>query len=145
MPLIESIVQDAPLLQAVRRDIHAHPELCFSETRTSDLIAEQLRAWDIPVHRGLGKTGVVGIIKGRNTGSGKVVGLRADMDALPLTEITGLAQGLAPRMDLSLIVRRADGRSETATVRCRIDTVDEVEYFKAGGILHFVLNRLAAA
>jgi aconitate hydratase len=60
-------------------------------------------------------------------------------------DITGLAKGLAPRMDLTLVVRRADGRVESVPVRCRIDTVDEVEYFKAGGILHFVLNRLAAA
>jgi len=48
-------------------------------------------------------------------------------------------------MDLTLVVRRADGRVESVPVRCRIDTVDEVEYFKAGGILHFVLDRLAAA
>jgi aconitate hydratase len=60
-------------------------------------------------------------------------------------DITGLAKGLSPRMDLALVVRRADGRTESVPVRCRIDTVDEVEYYKAGGILPFVLGRLAAA
>ena len=67
------------------------------------------------------------------------------LDGSETFEVTGLAKGLAPRMDLSFTVRRADGRSETVPVRCRIDTVDEVEYFKAGGILPFVLKRLAAA
>jgi len=84
MQLIESIVADAELIRAVRRDIHAHPETCFEENRTSDLIARQLTDWGIPIHRGLGKTGVVGII-----GHGKsrrAVGLRADIDALPITE-----------------------------------------------------------
>lgn len=67
------------------------------------------------------------------------------LDGSETFDITGLAKGLAPRMDLTLVVRRADGRVESVPVRCRIDTVDEVEYFKAGGILHFVLDRLAAA
>jgi amidohydrolase len=84
MKLIDSVVADAPLITALRRDIHAHPELCFAEKRTSDLIAQQLAEWGIPVHRGLGKTGVVGIVK--NGSSGRAVGLRADIDALPMTE-----------------------------------------------------------
>ncbi len=63
MRLIESILADAAAIAAVRRDIHAHPELCFEENRTSDVIARQLTEWGIPVHRGLGKTGVVGIVK----------------------------------------------------------------------------------
>ena len=67
------------------------------------------------------------------------------LDGSETFEITGLVKGLSPRMDLSFVVRRADGRSETVPVRCRIDTVDEVEYYKAGGILPFVLRRLAAA
>ncbi|MEK7244565.1 MAG: aconitate hydratase, partial [Pseudomonadota bacterium] len=66
------------------------------------------------------------------------------LDGSETFEITGLAKGLAPRMDFALVVRRADGRSETIPVRCRIDTVDEIEYYKAGGILPFVLGRLAA-
>jgi aconitate hydratase len=67
------------------------------------------------------------------------------LDGSETFEVAGLANGLSPRMNLSFVVRRADGRSETVPVRCRIDTVDEVEYFKAGGILPFVLKRLAAA
>jgi amidohydrolase len=81
---IESILADAAAITALRRDIHAHPELCFEEKRTSDLIAKALTDWGIPVHRGLGTTGVVGIVK--NGTSQRAVGLRADIDALPMTE-----------------------------------------------------------
>ena len=84
MQLIESIVADATSIAAVRRDLHAHPELCFEEVRTSDLIASKLTDWGIEVHRGLGTTGVVGIV--RNGTSNRAVGLRADIDALPMTE-----------------------------------------------------------
>lgn len=67
-----------------RRDIHAHPELGFEEDRTSDLIAEKLTSFGLDVHRGLGKTGVVGTLRvGNHT---KAIGLRADMDALPILE-----------------------------------------------------------
>ena len=69
----------------IRRDIHAHPELGFEETRTSQLVAERLADWGIEVHRGLAKTGVVGVVKGRKDG-GRAIGLRADMDCLPLHE-----------------------------------------------------------
>jgi hippurate hydrolase len=84
MKLIEPIKADAAAMQSLRRDIHAHPELCFQEQRTSDLIAAALTGWGIPVHRGLGKTGVVGTIK--NGTASRAVGLRADIDALPVTE-----------------------------------------------------------
>jgi amidohydrolase len=84
MKLIDSILEDAASIAAMRRDIHAHPELCFQEERTADLIAQALTDWGIPVHRGLGKTGVVGIVK--NGTSKRAVGLRADIDALPMTE-----------------------------------------------------------
>jgi len=86
MQLIESIVADAASVAAMRRDIHAHPELCFEETRTSELIAQALTGWGIPVHRGLATTGVVGIVKGTRGNSSRAVGLRADIDALPITE-----------------------------------------------------------
>jgi amidohydrolase len=82
--VLEALRADAADLVAIRRDIHAYPELCFEEQRTSDLIARTLTEWGIPVHRGLGRTGVVGIV---SNGSGKrALGLRADMDALPMTE-----------------------------------------------------------
>jgi amidohydrolase len=69
----------------IRRDIHANPELGFEETRTSQLIAERLADWGIEVHRGLAKTGVVGVLKGKQD-SGRAIGLRADMDCLPMQE-----------------------------------------------------------
>jgi hippurate hydrolase len=84
MQLIESILADAAAIATIRRDIHAHPELCFEEVRTADVIAKALTEWGIPIHRGLGKTGVVGIVK--NGTSSRSVGLRADIDALPMTE-----------------------------------------------------------
>jgi hippurate hydrolase len=84
MHLIDSILADAAAIAAVRRDIHAHPELCFEEKRTSDVIAKALTDWGIPIHRGLGTTGIVAIL--RNGTSDRAIGLRADMDALPITE-----------------------------------------------------------
>ena len=84
MQMIESILADAAAIAALRRDIHAHPELCFEETRTADIIAGQLTDWGIPIHRGLGTTGVVAILKAGT--SERAVGLRADIDALPITE-----------------------------------------------------------
>ncbi|PZP28364.1 MAG: amidohydrolase [Roseateles depolymerans] len=84
MKLIDTILADAAEITALRRDLHRHPELCFQETRTADVIAKALTDWGIPVHRGLGKTGVVGIVK--NGTSSRAVGLRADIDALPMTE-----------------------------------------------------------
>jgi amidohydrolase len=76
-------------LQALRRDLHAHPELAFGESRTSTRVAEKLAEWGIEVHRGLARTGVVGVIKGK-PGS-RAVGLRADMDCLPVEEANGFA------------------------------------------------------
>ena len=84
MQVIESILADAAAVKIIRRDIHAHPELCFQEHRTADVIAKALTDWGIPIHRGMGKTGVVGIIK--NGTSTRALGLRADIDALPMTE-----------------------------------------------------------
>ncbi|MBT9464318.1 M20 aminoacylase family protein [Hydrogenophaga sp.] len=87
MKLIDSILTQAASIAAVRRDIHAHPELCFKEVRTADVVADKLTEWGIPVHRGMGTTGVVGIVHGRDGGkSGRAIGLRADMDALPMQE-----------------------------------------------------------
>lgn len=73
-------------LTALRRDLHAHPELGFEEARTSSVIAGALLAMGVEVHRNIGRTGVVGIIRGRRDLSGRSIGLRADMDALPLDE-----------------------------------------------------------
>ena len=75
-------------LTAIRRDIHANPELGLEEYRTAELVARKLEEWGIEVHRGVGKTGVVGVLRSGN-GRG-AVGLRADMDALPILEATHL-------------------------------------------------------
>ncbi|MGH6875532.1 MAG: amidohydrolase, partial [Aestuariivirgaceae bacterium] len=73
----------------LRRDLHAHPELAFKEERTSGIVAHLLERWGYRVHRGLGGTGVVGTLA---NGSGRrTIGLRADMDALPIEETTGAA------------------------------------------------------
>ncbi|MDA9464097.1 M20 aminoacylase family protein [Bradyrhizobium sp. CCBAU 53415] len=89
MPTIDRIDGYADELTAIRRDLHAHPEIGFEEVRTSGIVADKLKSWGIEVHRGLGGTGVIGVIKGKGTG-GKRIGLRADMDALPMEENTNL-------------------------------------------------------
>lgn len=76
-------------LVALRRDIHAHPELGFCERRTAQRIADELRSLGIEVHEGIGTTGLVGVLKGRREGP-RTLGLRADMDALPIQEMTNL-------------------------------------------------------
>lgn len=90
MPIINRFADLAEEITEWRRDIHAHPELLYDTHRTSELVAEKLKAFGVDeVVTGIGRTGVVGVIKGKSNGSGKVIGLRADMDALPLDEITG--------------------------------------------------------
>jgi hippurate hydrolase len=87
-PVVPGIAAITPEFVAVRRRIHAHPELAFQEIATSDLVAGLLTQWGYEVTRGLGGTGVVGVLK-QGSGS-KRIGLRADMDALPIEEATGL-------------------------------------------------------
>lgn len=85
MNLFEPIIGFQEELVNIRRDIHAHPELCFAEYRTSQVVSRKLKEWGIPTLEGLAETGVVGIIK--KGSSEKAIGLRADMDALPMQEI----------------------------------------------------------
>ncbi len=87
-PVLDGIAQSAPEMVALRRQIHANPELGYEEFATSDLVAERLARWGYQVHRGLGGTGVVGTLR-CGTGTRRM-GLRADMDALPMLETTGL-------------------------------------------------------
>jgi len=84
MPVIGRLLELQPELAGIRRDIHANPELCFEENRTSDVVAGKLAEWGLEVHRGLAKTGVVGTIRVGN--NPRAIGLRADMDALPMQE-----------------------------------------------------------
>jgi hippurate hydrolase len=81
LPAIQALSDE---MTAWRRDFHAHPETGFEEVRTSGLVAQRLASWGIEVHRGLGKTGVVGVLKGKQAGGS--IGIRADMDALPMDE-----------------------------------------------------------
>ena len=84
MGALEPIAQQLEELTRLRRDIHAHPELGFHESRTAELVARKLSSFGIEVHRGIGRTGVVGVL--RNGSSPRTIGLRADMDALPVEE-----------------------------------------------------------
>src|SRR5438552_12217158 len=94
MPIVNRVADLQPDIQAWRRDIHEHPELLYDVHRTAALVADRLREFGCDeVTTGLGRTGVVGVIKGnRSAGNGdvKVIGLRADMDALPIEEATNL-------------------------------------------------------
>ena len=92
MKIIDSLLTQASAMAAIRQDLHAHPELRFEEFRTADVVAHTLTEWGIPIHRGMGGTGVVGIVHGRDGGAcGRGVGLRADMDALPMQEFNQFA------------------------------------------------------
>ena len=91
MPIRNRLAELHDEITAWRHDFHAHPELMFEVQRTAGLVAERLREFGCDdVVEGIGRTGVVGVIRGRETGSGRVIGLRADMDALPILEATGL-------------------------------------------------------
>ena len=90
MTILPAIADSIPEMEAIFRDLHAHPELGFQETRTSGVVADKLRGYGVDeVHTGLGTTGVVAVIRGKVPGNRRV-GLRADMDALPIHEATGL-------------------------------------------------------
>ncbi|MFK7743435.1 MAG: M20 aminoacylase family protein [Roseobacter sp.] len=91
MPIKNRFAELQPEIAEWRRDLHAHPELQFDTHRTAALVADKLKVFGCDdVVTGLGRTGVVGVIKGKSNTSGKVIGLRADMDALPIREATGL-------------------------------------------------------
>src|SRR5437868_12269939 len=87
-----------PDLEALYKDVHSHPELSMQETRTAGLAADRLRAADYEVTTGVGKTGVVGVLR---NGDGPTVMLRADMDALPIQEATGLPYASSVTSDLN--------------------------------------------
>ena len=85
MKLIGSIVDFADDLTEIRRDLHAHPEVGFEEVRTASVVADRLTSLGIEVHKWVGRTGVVGIVRGDLAGA--TIGLRADMDPLPMQEL----------------------------------------------------------
>jgi hippurate hydrolase len=91
MPIINSIASMKDEITAWRRDLHENPEILYDVHRTAASVVEKLKAFGCDeVVPGIGRTGVVGVIRGRTNGSGRTIGLRADMDALPMTETTGL-------------------------------------------------------
>src|SRR5690242_14875610 len=89
MPVLPRTLEIQSEIAAIRRDIHAHPELAYEENRTSDIVAAKLQEWGLEVTRGLGKTGLVGTLRRGN--AVKSIGLRADMDALPMDETNDFA------------------------------------------------------
>ncbi|MFL2830435.1 MAG: M20/M25/M40 family metallo-hydrolase, partial [Candidatus Puniceispirillales bacterium] len=90
MNIKKKIEQITPEMLKWRHSIHSKPEIAYQEKDTSDFISKKLHEFGIEVHQGIGKTGVVGIIKGKNSNSERAIGIRADMDALPMTEKTNL-------------------------------------------------------
>ena len=88
---IDSIKKFHHELTVLRRDLHANPEIGFKELRTSGIVAGALEALGIEVHRGIGGTGVVGVVRGKKSDSGRMIGIRADMDALPIVEENDVA------------------------------------------------------
>lgn len=122
-----------PELVAIRRDIHAHPEMGMEEVRTSALVAEKLRGWGLDVTEGVGKYGVVATLKGRLPGQ-RAIGLRADMDALSLTEATGL-----PHASKNAGVMHACGHDGHTTMLLGAAKMlaDAPDF---GGMVHFIFQ-----
>lgn len=133
MPVINSIAAMQVEMAEWRQDIHAHPELAFEEVRTSALVAEKLESWGIKVTRGLGKTGLVGTLEGREPGS-RSIGLRADMDALPLQELNDLPY--KSTFDGKMHACGHDGH--TATLLGAAKFLAENPNFK--GTIHFIFQ-----
>ena len=115
MPVINRIADFHEDMTAWRRDLHRHPELALQETRTSQVVQDHLKRFGVDeVHIGLARTGVVGVIRGRK--GDRAIGLRADMDALPILEETGL--DYASQTPGVMHACGHDGRRATSTARC---------------------------
>ena len=117
-PVLPEVAALAQEMLALRHDLHAHPELAYEEHRTGDIVAERLAAWGYEVHRGLGDTGVVGQLRCGDHQSGKRLGLRADMDALPIRETTGLPY--ASRHDGKMHACGHDGHTATLLAAAKV-------------------------
>jgi amidohydrolase len=131
-PLLARINELAADMSEVRRDLHRHPELAYDESRTAAVVAKLLREWGIEVHEGIGKTGVVGVIAGG--GGGKAIGLRADMDALPIQETSG-----APHASVHAGVAHSCGHDgHTAMLLCAARYLAETRRFN--GRVHLLFQ-----
>jgi hippurate hydrolase len=132
MPILPRALDLHDELTAIRRDIHAHPELAFAEQRTSDLVAAKLAEYGCEVHRGLAKTGVVGTLRRGN--SLRAVGLRADMDCLPMQELNDFAH--ASTHDGRMHACGHDGHTTMLLGAARI--LAETRNFE--GAVHFIFQ-----
>ncbi|MBK1657093.1 M20 aminoacylase family protein [Paracraurococcus ruber] len=132
MPILNRIADLTPEMTEWRQDFHANPELGFQEHRTSDIVARKLESWGIEVHRGIATTGLVGVL--RNGGSGRSIGLRADMDCLPMQEMTGLPH--ASKADGRMHACGHDGH--TATLLGAAKYLAETRNFD--GTVHFIFQ-----
>lgn len=132
MPEIAAIAAD---MLALRHDLHAHPELAYQEHRTGDIVAARLTEWGYEVHRGLGDTGVVGTLRCGDHLNGKRLGLRADMDALPIRETTGLPY--ASRHDGKMHACGHDGHTATLLAAAKV-MAERKEQFS--GTLHLIFQ-----
>ena len=114
-PVLPEVAAIAGEMLVLRHDLHAHPELAYQEQRTGDIVAARLAEWGYEVHRGLGDTGVVGTLR---CGDGPRLGLRADMDALPIKETTGLPY--ASRHEGKMHACGHDGYTATLLTAARV-------------------------
>lgn len=131
-PLLTRIKELAAQMREVRQDLHRHPELAYGETRTAAVVARLLREWGIEVHEGIGKTGVVGVIAAG--GADKAIGLRADMDALPIQETSG-----APHASVNAGVAHSCGHDgHMAMLLCAARYLSETRRFK--GRVHLLFQ-----
>jgi amidohydrolase len=130
--MLAAMAKLAEEMRAIRHDIHCHPELGFNEWRTSALVAERLRAWGIPVHERIGKTGLVGVLTAGT--SDRAIGLRADMDALPIHEATG-----APHASIHQGISHSCGHDgHTAMLLCAARYLAETRKFN--GRVHLIFQ-----
>ena len=113
MNLIEDLTRRQPELQALRRDLHAHPELRFDEHRTAEVVARTLSGWGIEVHRGLGGTGVVGLIIGRGGGAVRSTTLTTSISRLRCLVICSMTSS---EPTLTMVMRDSEASSVGATV-----------------------------
>ena len=130
--MLAAMAELAEEMRAIRHDIHCHPELGFNEWRTSALVAERLRAWGIPVHERIGKTGLVGVLTAGT--SDRAIGLRADMDALPIHEATG-----APHASIHRGISHSCGHDgHTAMLLCAARYLAQTRNFN--GRVHLIFQ-----
>jgi hippurate hydrolase len=131
-PILAAMSELAEEMRAIRHDIHRHPELGFNEWRTSALVAERLRAWGVTVHERIGKTGLVGVLSAGT--SDRAIGLRADMDALPIQETTG-----APHASIHRGISHSCGHDgHTAMLLCAARYLAQTRNFN--GRVHLIFQ-----